>query len=559
MANALLDLRSADTASLMNDLACDQDMMASILSTIHMPSINIEPMGFGVSEQLPSPTAGLQISAGLLRGKAQKSTENAQRANMIEQWTRQLQDRRLQLNLAGLHVEVKNIDKQMDVQRERIKTIEIDMRAQQKNISLSHLNAEAMLSIREVWKTTFSLSEMLFDLDCPGQYFRRIHCNASLVDHRYRYDPGCTGGYMERISSNKPDPWFLGQTLKLPVSSVALSRGQLDAGVFELNFDGEEYQPFEGGGSISRWELRLPETYTQFDYKTISDVIIHLRYTANNGGETLRSAVEQSLNTSIKDAAKNTHTALFDMRNDAPDDWHMLLSSQSERAVAQMRGLKSRLPYLARSQDIKVTSVKIYAGGQDLKEASISLSSTREQDFGSSAMTLKYADDLGKLETVPDTSAFDHYDQILALSQGMIDDAMANIQKNNPGIEDFDAQSAFDTYDNNPLHTPERRQYNGQMREWLQKHFQVPGDYRPEQIFAKFADAHRSQVSLVTNPLADLNSVYEQWKTSSEMNTNIGNASEKVFQIIAVQRQKEGFTTIGTRFNLDAPAGKSSP
>ncbi|KAJ5003537.1 hypothetical protein K4K48_011644 [Colletotrichum sp. SAR 10_66] len=297
MANALLDLRSADTASLMNDLACDQDMMASILSTIHMPSINIEPMGFGVSEQLPSPTAGLQISAGLLRGKAQKSTENAQRANMIEQWTRQLQDRRLQLNLAGLHVELKNIDKQMDVQWERIKTIEIDMRAQQKNISLRHLNAEAMLSMREVWKTTFSLEFV-------------------------------------------------------------------------------------------------------FDYKTISDVIIHLRYTAKNGGDTLRSAVEQSLDTSIKDAAKNTQTALFDMKNDAPDAWQILLSSQSERAVAQMHGLKSRLPYLARSQDIKVTSVKIYAGGQDLKEASISLSSTREQAFGSSATTLKYADDLGKLEVL---------------------------------------------------------------------------------------------------------------------------------------------------------------
>ncbi|KAI8161928.1 hypothetical protein K4K49_006880 [Colletotrichum sp. SAR 10_70] len=324
MANALLDLRSADTASLMNDLACDQDMMASILSTIRMPSINIEPMGFGVSEQLPSPTAGLQISAGLLRGKAQKSTENAQRANMIEQWTRQLQDRRLQLNLAGLHVEVKNIDKQMDVQWERIKTIEIDMRAQQKNISLRHLNAEAMLSMREVWKTTFSLSEMLFDLDCPGQYFRHIQGQAS------------------------------------PSSRC----------------------------------------HNQFDYKTISDVIIHLRYTAKNGGDTLRSAVEQSLDTSIKDAAKNTQTALFDMRNDAPDTWQMLLSSQSERAVAQMHGLKSRLPYLARSQDIKVTSVKIYAGGQDLKEASISLSSTRDQAFGSSATTLKYADDLGKLEVL---------------------------------------------------------------------------------------------------------------------------------------------------------------
>ncbi|CCF44418.1 hypothetical protein CH063_03331 [Colletotrichum higginsianum] len=146
------------------------------------------------------------------------------------------------------------------------------------------------------------------------------------------------------------------------------------------------------------------ETYTHSDCKTISDVIIHLRYTAKDGGDTLRSAVEESLDTSIKDAAKNTQTALFDLKNDAPDSWHMLLSSQSERAVAQMRGLKSRLPYLARSQGIKVTSVKMYAGGQDLKEASISLSSTKEQAFGPSAVTLKYADDLGRLEVFTDSA-----------------------------------------------------------------------------------------------------------------------------------------------------------
>ncbi|KAM0207554.1 hypothetical protein ACHAPA_000324 [Fusarium lateritium] len=185
-----------------------------------------------------------------------------------------------------------------------------------KNISLRHLNVEAMLSLRELGKTTFNLPEMLFDLDCPGQYFRRIRsvafslycvagpytnvsCNATPIDHRYRYDPGCTVGYGEKSSSSKPDPRFLGQTVKLPVSSVALSTGQLDAGEFELNFAGEEYQPFEGVEAISTWELRLPKTYTQFDYKTISDVIIHLRYTAKNGEDTLRSVVEESLDMSI--------------------------------------------------------------------------------------------------------------------------------------------------------------------------------------------------------------------------------------------------------------------
>ncbi|KAM0252479.1 hypothetical protein ACHAP5_001127 [Fusarium lateritium] len=131
-------------------------------------------------------------------------------------------------------------------------------------------------------RTCWTAPSVAFSLYCVAGPYTNVSCNATLVDHRYRYDPGCTGGYGEKSSPSKPDPRFLSQTAKLPVSSVALSIGQLDAGVFELNFTGEEYQPFEGAGAISTWELRLPKTYTQFDYKTISDAIIHLRYTAKS-------------------------------------------------------------------------------------------------------------------------------------------------------------------------------------------------------------------------------------------------------------------------------------
>ena len=41
------------------------------------------------------------------------------------------------------------------------------------------------------------------------------------------------------------------------IESVAISHGQNDSGLFELNFNDERYLPFEGAGAISRWKLKL--------------------------------------------------------------------------------------------------------------------------------------------------------------------------------------------------------------------------------------------------------------------------------------------------------------
>ena len=57
--------------------------------------------------------------------------------------------------------------------------------------------------------------------------------------------------------------------------------------MFELNFKDERYLPFEGAGVISKWRLELP-TVKQFDYNTISDVVLHVKYIASEGGEQLK-------------------------------------------------------------------------------------------------------------------------------------------------------------------------------------------------------------------------------------------------------------------------------
>lgn len=73
------------------------------------------------------------------------------------------------------------------------------------------------------------------------------------------------------------------------VQSIVTSSGQTDSSMFETNLRDERFLPFEDAGAESTWQLELPKNYPAFDYATISDVIIHIRYAA-----TLQQALEMA-------------------------------------------------------------------------------------------------------------------------------------------------------------------------------------------------------------------------------------------------------------------------
>ena len=61
-----------------------------------------------------------------------------------------------------------------------------------------------------------------------------------------------------------------------------------------LDFGADDrYRPFEGTGAIGTWQIEMPARFPQFDYDTISDVILHLRYTDRESGSTFKSLVEE--------------------------------------------------------------------------------------------------------------------------------------------------------------------------------------------------------------------------------------------------------------------------
>ncbi|MBK9581438.1 MAG: hypothetical protein IPO48_05860 [Saprospiraceae bacterium] len=226
-----------------------------------------------------------------------------------------------------------------------------------KQVSLRKLQPDALLALRLNASCEFSIPEELFDLDFAGHYKRRIKtvsfsipciagpytsisAKATLIEHTIRISKTSGSNYPKKVAED--DDRFI--TLNVPINAVALSSAQNDGGVFELSFKDERYMPFEGAGVISKWKLELPDTFKQFDYNTISDVIMNISYTSCEGGQLLKKSAGDSLVKRIKDEDGYLQYALFDLKHDFAQEWYkaMLGPSGSKFLVTD---IKSRLPY----------------------------------------------------------------------------------------------------------------------------------------------------------------------------------------------------------------------
>src|SRR5262249_8282496 len=114
------------------------------------------------------------------------------------------------------------------------------------------------------------------------------------------------------------------------IQSIVTSSAQNDSGMFETNLRDERYLPFEGAGVISEWRVELPKDFRQFDYETISDVILHIRYTARDGGAVLRDGSSKELQGRLAKLMQLVTDGgglwrLFSLRHDFPNEFHRLL------------------------------------------------------------------------------------------------------------------------------------------------------------------------------------------------------------------------------------------
>lgn len=239
-----------------------------------------------------------------------------------------------------------------------------------KSVSLHLLHPLALVELRETGSCEFALPEVLFDLDYPGHYKRRIKSvsfsipcitgpytgvNATfrLLENKFR---GTTvGGKAYEENAEGTDDRF--SSYAIPITAIAASTAQHDSGLFEFSFKDERYLPFEGAGAVSKWRLELP-AFRQFDYRTIADVVVHLKYTSCEGGERIKAAAIKSVSKqlgSMEQALNETGLQLaLNMKHDMPGEWSLL----KKLGTVDLRIDRNRLPYLAQTLSPVVENVK---------------------------------------------------------------------------------------------------------------------------------------------------------------------------------------------------------
>lgn len=134
-----------------------------------------------------------------------------------------------------------------------------------------------------------------------------------------------------------------------------------DSGMFDTNLHDERYLPFELAGADCRLELTLPHPekgYPAFDYKKISDVLLHIRDTARPGVDI--DKVQSTLDELFKEATDGHFALLFSLRHDFPNEWSAFVNGTGDFTAAIRRDY---FPYLTQGKTIRLTGFELY--GQD--------------------------------------------------------------------------------------------------------------------------------------------------------------------------------------------------
>jgi hypothetical protein len=296
-----------------------------------------------------------------------------------------------------------------------------------KAVSLREINPVALLRLRLTGTATFSLGEILYDGDYPGHYMRRIkgiaisipavvgpytgaNATLTLLSHRYRVSATASTG-AEYSSADRSD--FRTDHVPMTAAAISSGSGSGDSGMFEFSFSGPQYMPFEGAGAASTWRLDLPTEIRRFDYETISDMVMHVRYTAFNGGARLQAAANEA----VRRAARATEVegkaegfwAMWDLKYDFSQQWHSfsarLLSAvksktgggetEQSQARLELGDLRDRLPYWSSRQErLKVCSLSLFSQSAKLVKGvevvgvdGLSLGSTKDESVGNGTLT----------------------------------------------------------------------------------------------------------------------------------------------------------------------------
>lgn len=245
-----------------------------------------------------------------------------------------------------------------------------------KHVSLRQLAPMALISLKETGRCEFELPELLYDMDYPGHYMRRIksvsvsipavtgpytslNATLTMLSNETRRTDELRIGKYERDLENDDERFV---TDFAAMQAIVTSTGQNDSGVFELNLNDERYLPFEGAGAAGRWRFEMDPDCNRFDRRMVSDVVLLIRYTARPAGQLLAQKAKEHWKKIISDTSSMPLARLFSMKHEFPSEWHRL------RTVADANGdhgqtiaiTSDRFPMLFGRRELNIGRIDLF-------------------------------------------------------------------------------------------------------------------------------------------------------------------------------------------------------
>jgi len=317
-------------------------------------------------------------------------------------------------HLAGTEGLLAGEKRHLDLRRMELAHLDLHRREYEltAHVSLQQVAPLALVELRATGRCAFAVGEEFFDLHTPGHYFRRISsvtvtipcvtgpytgvaCTARLLRSTVRISPLVGEGYARDADGDTRFADQLGST-----EVVVTSSGTNDPGLFETNPRNERLLPFELCGAVGEWQLELPADPRTgpgpFDYTTITDVILHIRHTAREGGQALRHTATSHLRSLIAQAKVTGSPRLLSARHEFPAAWAAFTAATpnpaTRRAPLTLHLRREHYPFFAIPSAL--TQIEVIARHQQ-KNGIVEVADHAEN--GAGTRVLKLGTEIGDL------------------------------------------------------------------------------------------------------------------------------------------------------------------
>jgi hypothetical protein len=261
---------------------------------------------------------------------------------------------------------------------------------------LSQIAAFELQQFRETGVLTFATPQELFDREFPGHYLRLVRqVSVSLIallpaGRGVRATLSASGVSRTIVARGS----FEVVTLRRQPEAIAFTSPTNATGLFDLEPEGGLLLPFEGMGVDTVWQLELPKAANPFDYRSIADVLLTIKYTALDSAEYRQQVVRELDRRFSGDRS-------FSIHNQFPDAWYELNNPDT---VEPERRMRVDLPLTADDlpphiQDLRVEHVSLFAMRADALADELTIASLRYSSGGQTVTAAEVTTTEGVIST----------------------------------------------------------------------------------------------------------------------------------------------------------------